>query len=279
LDELSLQAVDLMIESGLSPSRSDAASQLIGIGVRHSGELLTRAKELAEKVRQLKDEMIQAVKSKDLQKVKQLLTDDATLVNAKSTSGETAVLMSAYYRANDIKQLLIERGAELNVFEACAVGDVHRVREIVEASPEIISQHNHEGYTPLGLASHFGNIEIVRLLLLNGADVHQLSEDGKLNNTALHAAIAGNHQDVAELLLASGADANSVCYGSLRSGFTALHVAAFFGRLPCIVLLLKHGADSKILNQTGQPAEDCARNRGHLEAAEMLAESSRKSHQ
>jgi ankyrin repeat protein len=277
LDKLTLQAVDLMIESGLSQSRSDAASRLIGIGVQHSGELLTRARELAEQVRQLKDDMVQAVKSKDLQKVKQLLTDDATLVNAQNSSGETAVLMAAYYRANDIKQLLIERGAELDVFEACAVGDVLRVRRIVDAEPQTVSKYNYEGYTPLGLASHFGNIEIVRFLLRSGADVGQLSKDGKLNNTALHAAIAGNHQDVAELLLANGANANSVCYGSLRSGFTALHVAGYFGRLSIIKLLLEHGADPTVLNAAGQTAEECARNRGHLEAAEMLTEASRRS--
>lgn len=54
LDDTSLAAVDLLVNSGLAQSRSEAASQFIGIGVQSSGALIVKAKVLEENVRVLK---------------------------------------------------------------------------------------------------------------------------------------------------------------------------------------------------------------------------------
>ncbi|CAG7635923.1 ankyrin repeat domain-containing protein [Paenibacillus allorhizosphaerae] len=278
LDETTLAAVDLLVHAGVAQSRSEAASQFIAIGVQNSEALLLKAKALEENVRKLKNEMLDAVKSKNLEKVKQLLAMDATLKNAASEDGQTAVLTAAYYRANEIKELLLRSGAELNVFEAAAIGNKARVQEIAEESPWLINSHSFDGYTPLGLAAHFGHEETAAYLLDAGADIDLRSRDGKLNNMPLHASIAGNHPLLTKLLLERGADPDSRCEGEVRRGFTPLHVAAHFNRLEAAKLLLEHGADPFLRNSDALTAAEYAHAKGNTEFTEVMASCVRSGH-
>lgn len=272
LDEVSLGAVDLLVQAGLAQSRSEAAGQLIAIGVQSSEDLLKRAKILAESVQEMKNEMIDAIKSKNLDKVKQLLEQDRSLVNARNSEGETAVLMSAYYHANEIRDLLLERGPELDLYEAAAVGATGRVKELLETAPDLINSHNRDGYTLLGLASYFGNEETVRFLLEKGADVNFYSIDGQVSNAPLHTAIAGNHENIVRLLIEHGADLNLRCKGKIRPGFTPLHVAAHFNRISIARLLLSSGADPTIHNDARQTAINYAEEKGNYEIAKLMLE-------
>jgi uncharacterized protein len=52
--------------------------------------------------------------------------------------GETALLIATYLRANEIKELLIDHGAELSIFEASAIGSTARVKQLLETAPELI---------------------------------------------------------------------------------------------------------------------------------------------
>lgn len=271
LDETTVAAVDLLVEAGLAQSRSEAASRFIGIGVRSSEPLIVKAMALAEQVRSMKLDMLEAVKSKNLDKVRHLLALDETLKNAKAEDGQTAVLMAAYYRAHEIKELLLANGVELNVYEAAAVGNTARVEEIVRGDPQRADSHSFDGYTPLGLAAHFGHAETAAKLLQAGADANLKSRDGKLNNTPLHAAIAGNGIAVVRLLLAHGGDPNARCEGELRRGFTPLHVAAHFNRAEMVPLLLAHGADPLLTNAAAQTAEAYALAKGNDGLAALLA--------
>ncbi|CAG7632225.1 hypothetical protein PAESOLCIP111_03359 [Paenibacillus solanacearum] len=271
LDETTLAAVDLLVHAGIAQSRSEAASQLITIGVQHSEALLLKAKALEENVRRLRHEMLDAVKSKSLDKVKQLLAMDATLKNAAAENGQTAILTAAYSRASDIQELLLHSGAELNLFEAAAVGQTARVRELSEADAGLVNSHSFDGYTPLGLAAHFGHEETAAYLIDAGADTDLRSRDGKLNNMPLHASIAGNHPALTRLLLANGADPNARCEGEVRRGFTPLHVAAHFNRLEAADPLLAHGADPLLRNDDALTAAEYALAKGHTEFAERLS--------
>jgi ankyrin repeat protein len=64
----------------------------------------------------------------------------------------------------------------------------------LEANPVLANTENEDGLTPLGFAAHYGQLNIVKLLLNYGADVDARSRS-KISyipsNTALHAAIAG----------------------------------------------------------------------------------------
>lgn len=272
LDDTALQAVDLLVDSGLETNRSRAVSHFVNVGIQSSEELLRRAQLLADNVQQLRNEMVEAVKLNNLEKVAQLIHQDSTLVNATNSKGETAVLMAAYMRANDIKELLIDNGAELDVFEASVVGSTGRVKELLEQSPELISAYSPDGFMPLSMAAHFGNEEIVKLLLELGADVNARSKDGSLNNTAIHAAILGNYEHIIKLLISHGADVNAKCEGSIRLGYSALHVAAYFGRESLIRIFLQHGADRTAINADGQTPYELAVSKGQQAAADMLRE-------
>lgn len=270
LDEVSLKAVDLLVESGLESNRSRAVSYFINTGIQASEELLQKARSLADNVQQLRNQMIEAVKTNSIEKVSELINKDLNLVNAKNNRGETAILMAAYYQSQEIKELLLNNGAELNIFEASAVGNTQRVRDLLNESPERIDSYSGDGFTPLGLASHFGNEETVKLLLERGADLDARSTDGNLNNMAIHAAIAGNHERVVKILIDHGADLNAKCEGKWRLGFTPLHVAAYFGREPIIRMLIGAGADPTATTDRGETPLDIAITREHPESATLL---------
>jgi ankyrin repeat protein len=270
LDEAALKAVDLLVDSGLETNRSRAVSHFLTKGIQSSEDLLVKAKHLADHIQQLKAEMFEAVKINNLKRVTELLSQNSELVNASNSNGETAVLLAAYYRANEIKELLIKQGANLNIFEAAAVGQTPRVKELLETSSDLLDSYSLDGYTPLGLSAHFGNEETVKLLLDKGANVNARSKDGNLNNMALHAAIAGNYEQIVRILIQHGADLNAKCEGQWRLGYTPLHVAGYFGREAMIPMLLQHGAIPTVLNDTGESPYEVATLKGHLEAAALL---------
>ena len=61
--------------------------------------------------------------------------------------------------------LFEERGALLNIFEACAAGRRERVETLLDRAPVLARGYSPDGYPPLGLAVFFGHEEIAALLL------------------------------------------------------------------------------------------------------------------
>jgi ankyrin repeat protein len=71
-----------------------------------------------------------------------------------------------------------------------------------------VNDQDSYGYTPLLYACKKGNIEMIKLLLENGACPLQPTQFG--NVSALHRACLGGHIDAVALLLQYGADKNVV---------------------------------------------------------------------
>ncbi|MCP1425400.1 ankyrin repeat protein [Paenibacillus xylanexedens] len=95
------------------------------------------------------------------------------------------------------------------LFQAAQSGDLANLQLLLASHPELTNTENQDGLTPLGYASHYGQAEVVRLLLEHGANVNALSHS-KISfipsNTALHAALAGERSsEVIQLLLEYGA--------------------------------------------------------------------------
>src|SRR6185437_10194546 len=109
----------------------------------------------------MKEEIIEAVKNADSDKIRELLAIEPNLINTVTPSGISLILLACYYRNHEILQQLLGHQPELDIFEASAVGDYDRVYDILKYTPELVNEYSTDGFTPLGLASYFGHYDVV----------------------------------------------------------------------------------------------------------------------
>jgi hypothetical protein len=195
-----------------------------------------------------------------------LMAEAPSAARARDAQGVSMLMWSIYTRQPEITDILCAHAGELDVFEAAALGDCDRLREIVAADAMQVWAVSADGWTPLHLSAAFAGPDAVRLLLEHGAHAHQVSRNAQ-RNQALHAAIAlGNSEETVQLLLEAGADVNATQAG----GFAPLHQAAAAGKRELVLLLLENGARRDALCEQGKRAADYARERGHMAVAALL---------
>lgn len=119
---------------------------------------------------------------------------------------------------------------------------------------------NQAGETPLMLAALKGRLDWVQALARRGAEINR---EGW---TALHYACSGPDNGVAPWLLTQGAviDARS------PNGSTPLMLAAGYGGISTAEILLKAGADARLLNEQQLSAADFAERAGRDKLAKLL---------
>src|SRR5919204_1007396 len=208
---------------------------------------------------------IDAIKAGEFERVKAMVSADPTLIDARSRSGESAILTAVYHRQKEIVNLLVARGATLTLFEACAAGEVERTERLMASDRSQVGAFSADGWTPLHLAAYFGHTKIAEMLLAHGADVAARSRNAN-GNTPLHAALAGNHKFVAGLLIGAGADVNAAD----AQGWRPLHLAAANNNLDAIRTLIAQGADVSAANGEGKTPLSLAQEKNHREAAALL---------
>ncbi len=111
---------------------------------------------------------------------------------------------------------------------------------------DYINEKHFGGDLPLFSAISSGNVELVKLLLDNGADFNVRNKYGE---SPLHKACSEGHGSIVELLLKCGANPN-VQNGR---GKSPLYRACSEGHDGIVKLLLEHGADPNMKDQEGKP--------------------------
>ena len=119
--------------------------------------------------------------------------------------------------------------------------------------------------TRLWKAAEKGNVEEIKALLAQGADVNAVRSLGK---SALMAAARNGHAAAMQCLLEHGADARYKSEGC----FTPLWNAIYSRRIDAVRLLLEHGAEVNVATANGMNALDYAIKLEFTEAVECLRE-------
>jgi uncharacterized protein len=152
-------------------------------------------------------------------------------------------ILRALYRGEEDRARELARGTELDVFEAAALGETGRVRELLDDDPPLANAFGADGFHPLGLACFFGHVDSARVLLERGADVNALSRNEHIQTAAIHAAAASGE---------TGVDAST--------------------RYELVRLVLEHGADPNLPQAGGFRAIDAARQNGDERVERLLKE-------
>ena len=118
-------------------------------------------------------------------------------------------------------ELPTAKAPAISIHEAARDGNIEAVKQHIAAGTDVNAKDDALEWTPLFMAPGKGHKEIAELLLANGAEVNAKGDGGV---TPLHIAPLGSHKEVAELLIAKGADVNA----KKDDGETPLHDAAFF---------------------------------------------------
>jgi ankyrin repeat protein len=148
----------------------------------------------------------------------------------------------------------------VSVFELIDAGDEDALRELLEARPERAGERNAEGLSPVLHALYTGKPELVDPLL-----------DANPPLDVFDAAAVGRTRGLEELLDAEP----GLAAAWSPDGFTALHLAAFFGQEDAVELLLARGSDPRAVSRHRElrvaPAQSAAAG-GHDDIVRLLLE-------
>ena len=109
-----------------------------------------------------------------------------------------------------------------------------------------------------------GHYDVAELLVAKGADVR--ASNPPLYATPLHQAAIQGHKAIAELLIAKGADVN----GRDVHGVTPLHQATWWEQAAIADILMAKGAQVNARDGNGQTALDWAERKGSRTMAALL---------
>lgn len=203
-------------------------------------------------------QLFELIRAGDLDGVRAALAEDASLASAKNAAGVSAVLFSVYNGRREIRDLLLATGAQLDLADAAALGDLNAARRLVDANPAAAASYSADGFPVVALAAVFGHLDVVRFLAEHGANVDAVATNGSGYN-ALTGAVNGGHAELVRWLLEHGADPNY----RYAKGYAPFLAAAANGQLEILKLLLAHGADRNARMDDGKSALDLATERKH----------------
>jgi len=175
----------------------------------------------------------------------------------------------------------------IDEFVGNAHGNFARVKELLTQYPDLLNANASWNEHAIEAASQVGSAEIAEYLLAAGAptsicteamlghrdrvrayldtDSSQANAKGAHRISVLYHAVIRAHQDIAEMLLAAGADVNVGAGGS-----PAIHGAVMFNQPAMVEWLAAHGADVNIKNYEGLTPLAAALKQGKMEITELL---------
>lgn len=158
------------------------------------------------------DEIHDAVRVGDLNRIKQILAADPNLLNTPDIIGHTPLSLSATYARWDIFQYLLEAGADVQIRTKSNTTVAHSVcqhnrpdmleRLLISGGSACLKVRDVYGeYTPMLRAVQRGCKDVIAYLLENGSNPDESTREGW---NALHLAAKCGHRHLYGLLIEKG---------------------------------------------------------------------------
>jgi hemoglobin len=234
------------------------------------------------------EEMLKASERGDVNKVRELLGRDSTLVNAKGAHNKTPLHWAAEKNNHELAELLISAGADLNAEVSWGMTPLAWAANMGsrEAADAFLA-HGARPQLNMWCAAGLGMVDVVQSFwegpntLKPNAGQTRTRELGNGNwgkaappesykelvSDAFYIAARNGRVEVAKFLLEKGADINYRGF----FGAPGLHWAAINGHKPMIEFLIEHGADLTLRDQKfNATALDWAIEGKHDAIAELL---------
>jgi ankyrin repeat protein len=136
-----------------------------------------------------KQEWFDAVESGDLPKVKHMLSEDGSLLHARSRDKETAIIKASENGRLSVVKHLLKCGANPNDADETSAANTALILASFEGHDKVvrhllrkgatIDKQNSAGTTPLIAAAGEGRTKVVNLLVQKGADTSRTNADGE----------------------------------------------------------------------------------------------------
>jgi ankyrin repeat protein len=131
----------------------------------------------------------------------------------------------------------IELKSDIGIVKAAQIGDLARVRELVESGEADPNGPDQENVYLLHWAAINNRLDVARYLIGKGARVDQIG--GDLQTTPINWAISAGHLEMVLLFIKNGA--NLLAFDT--DGFSSIHTATINGHLNVVAYLLANGVD------------------------------------
>lgn len=211
------------------------------------------------------EEIIELIKTGKNDLLAQKLNDNPSLADYTTEQGISLLQFAAYFRNNFAVDILKKNRQKLDIFEASSIGDLETISQLLDKNPDLLNSFSPDGFTALGLASFFGHLSLVKLLLDKGANPN-IASNNQFKVAPIHSACAISHFDITELLIKHRADVNA----KQMQGVTPLHSSAHNGQTKLSKLLIDNGADINAKMDNGQTPLFMANEKNFQETAELI---------
>jgi ankyrin repeat protein len=196
------------------------------------------------------------------------LLDHGANPNAADKDGTTPIHLAVTRdsaEAKTIVEMLLQRGATLDVFAQAQLGQTDKVLADVKEHPDLLDKPGGiGGQTLLHIAAGRGDLALVQTLVERGADLELKNRWGGW--TPLHSAAGAGHARVVAYLIQQGAKVEAP--GVYNQGI--LFTAAYQGHADVVRLLLAAGANVEATTEWQQFPLIAAAEKGHTEVVKLL---------
>ncbi|XP_070579349.1 dentin sialophosphoprotein-like isoform X2 [Ptychodera flava] len=182
-------------------------------------------------------------------------------IKAQEEAAEKTVSEKSTDKDEEEEDRKIRRGPTIH--EATKNGDLDRVKALVARNKSLVNEPDEVGRTPLHIAAEHNQLDILKWLPLNGADINHETRTGY---TCMHTAALSGHVRCMNALSVMGASVRTKTFDDQ----TPLHLAAMSGHLETAKWLVANRAPLEDQDNMGRTALDIAEDYNHQEVVKFL---------